>query len=87
MSFKIKGNDPLCEPPPLTSLLNETERVTERPIERAPSRTGRDAIERGGDSQDERDVAPTTPVSFAPACFDSIAEEAFAFAGTVTGSR
>lgn len=51
------------------------------------SRTGRDAIERGGDSQDERDVAPTTPVSFAPACFDSIAEEAFAFAGTVTGSR
>ena len=31
MSFKIKGNDPLCEPPPLTSLLNETEKVTEGP--------------------------------------------------------
>lgn len=27
MSFKIKGNDPLCEPPPFTSLLNETEKV------------------------------------------------------------
>ena len=46
---------------------------------------GRDAIERSGDFQDERDVAPTTPVSFTPACFDSIAEEAFAFASTVIG--
>ena len=31
MSFKIKGNDPLSEPPPLTSLLNETEKVTKGP--------------------------------------------------------
>ena len=46
---------------------------------------GRDAIERSGDSQDEKDVALTTPVSFTLACFDSIAEEAFAFAGTIIG--
>lgn len=46
---------------------------------------GRDAIERSGDSQDERDVAPTAPVSFFLACFDSIAEEAIAFVGTIIG--
>lgn len=41
MSFKIKGNDPLCEPPPLISLLNEREKVTEGKAKRFGAEDGK----------------------------------------------